>query len=118
MILATLFLCGREDLILSFLSPEGPPTCDKDLPLRFNSSEDLNFGLSKADTELFTHFQWHVYTPFLTGITSKKREDVAAFPEEVSLPWMEKARIGEPTLGQVSHVDKIEIHSLNHDLVN
>lgn len=117
MILATLFFCGREDLILSFLPPAEHQICDKNLPYRLNSAKDFDYGLSAEERELFTHFKWHAYTPFLYGITSEKR-DIAAFREEVSLPWMEKTRIGEQVSGEVSYVEKVEIHHLNHDLVS
>lgn len=116
MILGTLFLCGREDLILKFLPPQSPDTCDTSLPLRFNSPGASHHGLSEAERELFTHFQWHVYTPFLTGIASGK-EDVAVVPNEVSLPWMEKERIDEGN-NEVSYVERIEVHPLNHNLVS
>lgn len=118
MILATLFLCGLEDLILSFLPPADHQTCDRSLPLRLDSYEDHCYGLSAEERELFIHFQWHVYTPILTVITSGEWKDVAAFPEEVSLPWMETTRVGYKEFGEVSYVERIEIHSLNHDLVS
>lgn len=117
MILATLFLCGREDLILSFLPPAKHQTCDKNLPFLLNSAEAFDYGLNAEERELFTHFKWHVYTPFIHGITSERR-GFAAFREEVSLPWMEKSRIGDQVSGEVSYVEKIEIHYPNHDLVS
>ncbi|KAH8753541.1 kinase-like domain-containing protein [Diaporthe sp. PMI_573] len=116
MILATLFLCGKEDIILSFFPLSKPQICDKSLPLRFHSTDDFSFILSAEERELFDLFQWHVYTPFIAGITSDQRQNVAAFPNEVSLPWMEKERIGEHEEGEVSYVEKIKVHHLNHDL--
>lgn len=118
MILATLFLCGKEDLILSFFLPSKPQICDSSLPFRFNSPDVFDYGLTTEDREILTSFQWYVYTPFLTGITSGRKEDIVMFPEEASLPWMSKERLEEPALGEVSYVERIEIHPCNHALVS
>lgn len=118
MILATLLFCGREDLIYSFLPPENTHTCDSNLPFRFNLPGVPNYGLKGDERELFDHFQWQVYTPFLTGITSAKRENEVTIPKEASLPWMVTTRMGEKTPGEVSYVETVEIHHQSHDLVS
>lgn len=118
MILATLFLFDKEQQIFSFFSASNPEICDQILPLRFNSSDDYEYGLSPEERQLFTYFQWHVYTPVLTGIISGNEDDVVAFHEETSLPWKGKERIGEQSLGERSFVERIEIYSHNHDLVS
>ncbi|KAG8158208.1 hypothetical protein KVR01_011969 [Diaporthe batatas] len=114
MTLATLFLCGKEDLITSFFSISSPPFCDGSLPLHFGSPGCPNFGLCKRDRELFTYFQWQIYTPFLTRIASKK--DVKIYPDEVSLPWRQKERITQEEAAEVPFVEKIEIYPGNHNL--
>lgn len=116
MIFATLLLCGREDLIQAFLPPATLQTCDNNLPLRFNSPEAPDYGLNPDERELFFHFQWQVYTPFVAGITSATGESEMCFPEEASLPWMETTRMGEQVLGEVSYVERIEIDPLSHSL--
>ncbi|KAL1860681.1 hypothetical protein Daus18300_009024 [Diaporthe australafricana] len=60
--------------------------------------------------------QFQVYTPFLTDIYSGKDREIVTFPEEVSMPWIRKTRLGEHILGEVSYVEEIEIHPGNHDL--
>lgn len=118
MIFATLLLCGREDLIHSFLPPVDPQTCDGYLPLRFDSPGLPSYGLDQDERELFSHFQWQVCTPFLSLITSAKEKDRICFPDEVSLPWMGTTRMGDKVPGEVSYVETIEIHHLSHDLVS
>lgn len=122
MTLATLFLCGKEHLITSFFSKSTPSFCDGKLPLQLSSPEEHDLKLSKEDRELFVYSQWQVYTPFLTGIVSK--DEVETFPDEISLPWEEKSRIPEKEEAkvpdeeelEVSFVEKVQIHSGNHDL--
>jgi hypothetical protein len=120
MIIATLLLFGREDLILSFLPPENPQRCDKNLPFRLDALNNLSCVWGSHEKELFIHLQWQVYTPFLTRITSSEGKHVPCFPEEVSLPWKKdpeaEARKRKP--GEVSFVDRIVIYSSNHDLVS
>lgn len=116
MTLATLFLCGKEGSILSFFSTKNPPFCDGRLPLRFESPGDPCYGLSEEDKELFTHFQWLVYTPFLTGLVAENK--VETFPDEVSLPWKTKEKITTEEGAEVPFVEKVEIHFGNHDLVS
>lgn len=118
MIFATLLLCGKDNAILSFLPPAKSQLCDIDLPLRLDSPGQFDYGLNADEKGLFTYFQWHVYTPFLPGITSANWDDVTRFPKEVSLPWMEKERMSKKQPGEVSYVEQIEIHHMNHDLVS
>lgn len=118
MILATLLLFGREDLIFSCLSLRSPQICDYDLPLSLDSLDDIDHNLDAKEKELFIHMQWQVYTPFLTDFDPDRNQSLKAFPEQVSLPWMEKTRIGERMPGEVSYVEQIKIFPGNHDLVS
>lgn len=120
MIFATLLFCGREDLMLSSFSLSNLRKCDNDLPLSLNSLplDDGDLDLTRKEKELFIHMQFQVYTPFLTEIHSRKDREIVTFPEEVSMPWIKKTRLGENSLGEVSYVEKIEIHPGNHDLVS
>lgn len=117
MIFSTLVLCGREDLLLSSLFLQTPKICDKDLPLRVGSLDYLHYVLNRKEKELFIHKQWQVYTPFLKPLDTEKGLEVESFPEEVSLPWAEKERIGERILGEVSYVERVEIPRRSHNLV-
>ena len=118
MTLATLFLCGKEDLVLSFFSTSDPTFCDGKLPLRFETPDDPDYGLNDEDRELFTHSQWNVYTPFLTRFVSGKKEDIETFPDEVSLPCKRKERIGEHAAAELSFVELVEIDPNNHEFVS
>lgn len=118
MILSTVLLCGREDLLLSRLFLKGSRICDNDLPLSFDSLDGIDDDLSASEKELIIHMQWQVYTPFLTKLKPDKIHTPETFPEEASLPWIEKARIGERIPGEVSYIEQIEISARNHDLVS
>lgn len=117
MIFSTLLLCAREDLLPLLFSSHTPRICDKDLPLSFDSPHNICFNLCPIEKELFIHNQWQVYTPFLTGIPGDGIQTDYQIPEEVSLPWATKERIGERFPGEVSFVEKVEIHPRSHDLV-
>lgn len=118
MILSTLLLCGREDLMLSRFFLQSSRICDNDLPLSFDSLDGIDDDLSASEKELFIHMQWQVYTPFLIKLKPDKIQTPETFPEEVSLPWIEKARIGERIPGEVSYIEQIKICPRNHDLVS
>lgn len=118
MILATLLLFGREDIIPSYLSLQSPQFCDKDLPLSLESLNNIDNNLSARERELFIHMQWQVYTPFLAESELDKSRDIVRLHEQISLPWMEKERIGERMQGEVSYIEQIKIYPGNHDLVS
>lgn len=118
MICAILLLCGREDLIPLLLSQQDPQVCDHSLPLELKSLIKINRDIKEEEQELFVHMQWLVYTPFITKFDDKNDGKVETFPEEVSLPWVSNERIGEPILGERSHVNRLEIHHCSHNLVS
>lgn len=130
MILATLLLIGKEDLITSLFSPPNPSVCDRSLPIRLSPAEEaedegmaggallatLLTGLNAKETELFFCSQWQVYTPYLTTLTSDSI--VKTFPRQMTLPWVELERIGSSVHGDGSYVERIKIHPDNHILVS
>ncbi|KAL2283249.1 hypothetical protein FJTKL_10125 [Diaporthe vaccinii] len=115
MFCAILLLCGREDLIPSLCLRQDPRICDNHLPLSSDSLDKINHDLSESEKELFIHMQWQVYTPLITEFNDEN-QTVDVFPDEVSLPWLSKERLGEPILGEWSHVDRIEIYPCSHNL--
>lgn len=118
MIFATLLLCGREDLLLSSFFSRTAQICDNDLPLQLASLDDIDDNLSEKERELFIHSQWHVYTPFLKKLDTEQAQEVEVLPEQVSLPWASKERIGQPMPGEVSYVEQVQIHLQSHNLVS
>lgn len=119
MIFATLLLCGREDLLLTSFFTRPAQFCDKDLPLRLESLQvdNIDYNLTEKEKELLIHSQWHVYTPFLKKFDIERGQDVESLPEQVSLPWARKERIGQQMPGEVSYVEQVEIHLHSHNLV-
>lgn len=118
MICAILLLCGREYLIPAFCCEQDPPVCDNHLPLNSDSFDDkFRHDLSEPEKEIFIHIQWQMYTPFITEFDDENNT-FKEFPDEVSLPWMSKERLGEPIVGERSHVDLIEIYLSSHNLVS
>lgn len=117
MIYATLLLCGREDLLLSLFFSRTAQICDNDLPFQLALLDDIDEKLSEKEKELFIHSQWHVYTPFLKKFDTEQAQQVEILPEQVSLPWARKERIGQPMPGEVSYVEQVQIHLQSHNLV-
>lgn len=115
MIFSILLLCAREDLLLS---PFFRRICDSDLPLHFAQSDEIDHDLGIKEKELFLHKQWQVYTPWLTEYDPQINQEPEIFDDEVALPWLKKKRIAKRIWGEVSFVEKVEIHPCSHNLVS
>lgn len=118
MIFSILLLCAREDLLLSPFFLRVPQICDQDLPFRFDQPVDIDHGLSTKEKELFLYKQWQVYTPWLTEYDPQIDQEPETFDDEVALPWARKERIAKRMWGEVSFVEKVEIHPCSHNLVS
>lgn len=132
MILATLLLIGKDDLIPSLFSCKTPWVCDRSLPVSLvGPSKDaadhsmageaqlatlLPSLLSAKETELFACSQWQVCTPFLTEFNSD--DNIKTFPSQMTLPWVEIERMGHSVQGDSYYVERIRIHPDNHALVS
>lgn len=119
MIFSILLLCAREDLLLLLFSKPTTPICDQVLlPLYSESRHYIYDNLSPKEKEIFLNKQWQVYTPFLAKGDNGRVQADKKFPDEVSLPWATKARIGGGFPGKPSFVERVVIHPCIHNLVS
>lgn len=136
MILSILLFIGRADLIVTLLPNRS--ICDQSLPFgtiiadettyatredQFQSREpekhactSLFDRLSADEKDLFSYWQWHVISPFLS--TLNPDETGHEEPDEACLPWQEIEHVRAPRLGELAYVQRIKVFPGSHNIVS
>lgn len=128
-IFATLFLLGKQELILNIYQSsvhicDGAwPCSDPTLPTYFSrAAEALREVLQALDAhneELFHQLQWHMRSPYFSkSDTNSNKQPYHLLHDEVTLPWSELNMQGGRLDGQVSFVQRIKIHQDHHDFLD
>lgn len=131
-VFAILLLIGKEEVVPEVFS-EGASICDQILPFRstasnailspkcqYNASARGFHRLDTKDRELIGYYQWQVISPSITTLSPSELQDLRhkKWDREMSLPWKELKRLGEPGPVELSIVHKARIYEGNHQLVS
>ncbi|KAK1676303.1 hypothetical protein BDP55DRAFT_113033 [Colletotrichum godetiae] len=128
-IFATLFLLGKQEVILKiYQSPvhicDGAwPCSDPTSPTYFSRAaealREVLQALNAHDEELFHQLQWHMRSPYFSkSDPNTNKQAYHTLHDEITLPWSEINMQREILDGQVSFVQKMKIHGDHHDLLD
>ncbi|OHE95973.1 serine/threonine protein kinase [Colletotrichum orchidophilum] len=125
-IFATLFLLGKQELILEIYQ-SSVRICDGAWPCSDPTSPTYSTRAAEAlrevlrhldahEDELFHQLQWQMRSPYFRRGKISTEQPYRLLQDEVTLPWSELSMQGKILDGQVSFVQRIKIHQDHHEL--